>query len=74
MAGSIGPGYDFMALPSGRTVSSAAVAEAIEEVRRAVLDAGARPDYHHAQAERLRREWPTLWRAVEHLVQETGGR
>ena len=38
--------------------------ERVERVRRAFLDEGAYPPYHRRQVERLRQEWPTLYRAI----------
>jgi len=36
----------------------------IEDIRRALLDPGHRPDYHWYQLRRLRKEWPVLYRAL----------
>lgn len=33
-------------------------------IRDALLNEGSRPDVHRAQLDRLRVEWPTLYRAV----------
>ena len=41
---------------------------AADRVVDAWVIAGPRPDYHTAQQQRLRREWPTLAAAVEALV------
>lgn len=39
-------------------------------VVRAITDEGRNPTYHRAQLKRLRREWPTLYNALTHLVSE----
>lgn len=43
-------------------------AAALEELARAVRDSGPRPDIHRQILERQRREWPTLWRAIDRLL------
>lgn len=39
-----------------------------EVVRRAVDDAGPRPDVHREIMARHRAEWPTLWDAIDWLI------
>lgn len=43
-------------------------------VRRAIWDAGPFPSYHREVMERHRREWPTLWKALDELLAPTGAR
>ena len=40
----------------------------VARVRKAMLDEGVHPPYHRRQVERLRQEWPTLYRAIMELV------
>jgi hypothetical protein len=40
----------------------------LSDLRRAILDKGPRPDVHDEIMTRHRREWPTLWRAIDRLV------
>ena len=40
----------------------------VERVRKAFLDEGVHPPYHRRQVERLRKEWPTLYRAIMNLI------
>ena len=42
----------------------------IEALRRAVMDAGPRPDHHYEVMARHQREWPVLWQAIRTLIQE----
>ena len=41
---------------------------ACEELIKAVLDRGPRPDVHDKIMAKHRREWPTLWRAIDKIV------
>lgn len=45
-------------------------ADAIDAVRTAIRDEGPRPKWHRAMMERHRREWPTLWAALDALLAE----
>lgn len=40
----------------------------MSELRDAVRDPGPHPDYHRSVMERHRREWPTLWQAIDRLI------
>lgn len=40
----------------------------IDAVSRAIHDQGPVPGFHRRVADRHRREWPTLWRALDQLV------
>lgn len=40
----------------------------IDHLRQVVVDSGTNPNYHQAQVDRLRKEWPILWDAIESLV------
>lgn len=42
--------------------------QAVEAVRRAVLDAGSHPKHHREVMARHRKEWPTLWLALDALL------
>lgn len=42
--------------------------EKVEAVRKAVADAGPVPSHHRSVLDCHRREWPTLWRALDALV------
>lgn len=42
--------------------------QAIEELRRAIKDKGPVPAYHDDILRRHRREWPTLWEAIDKLL------
>lgn len=44
------------------------VEEAIARLLEAVLDEGPAPGYHREIMGRHRREWPTLWEAIDALV------
>lgn len=39
------------------------------EVRRAIVNTGSHPGYHTTIMNRHRKEWPTLWRALDKLVE-----
>ncbi|WP_080989650.1 hypothetical protein [Mycolicibacterium conceptionense] len=41
--------------------------QALIELDRAVAIPGRNPHYHRAQIARLRRDWPTLWAAIENV-------
>lgn len=41
------------------------LAEALATLDRAIEVKGPVPEYHDAQVARLRREWPSLWEAIE---------
>lgn len=45
------------------------VNHAIERLRLAIEDEGPRPDLHRATLARHRAEWPTLWRAIDNLLE-----
>lgn len=45
-----------------------ALQKAAEEVARAIMDEGIMPGYHREIMTRHRKEWPTLWRALDKLV------
>lgn len=45
-------------------------ADDIDAVRTAIRDEGPRPKWHRAMMERHRREWPTLWAALDALLAE----
>lgn len=40
----------------------------LTELRAAIHNPGINPTYHAEQVARLRREWPTLYRAIHNLV------
>lgn len=40
----------------------------IEQLRHAVEDKGLRPDVHDAIMRRHRSEWPTLWAAIDRIL------
>jgi hypothetical protein len=40
----------------------------VDELRRAIEDPGPRPDIHFEIMARHRREWPTLWAAIDRLL------
>lgn len=44
------------------------IAPAIERLRRAVEDRGPCPDIHLEIMRRHRREWPTLWAAIDEVL------
>lgn len=52
------------------TLAAAAVQvpDAVEQLRTAVANPGRRPDHHGEVMARHRREWPTLWRAIDQLT------
>lgn len=45
----------------------ASLDEALTKLDAAITNPGPRPDYHHAQINRLKQEWPTLWTAIEQV-------
>lgn len=45
-----------------------------ERVLQAWLVEGKNPAYHRAQKERLRREWPTLYQAIQAMAEAFRGR
>lgn len=49
-------------------VAGTALHEGAAMLARAVHDAGPRPDVHNAISARHRREWPSLWRAIDVLT------
>lgn len=50
------------------------MSDALEAVRAAVRDKGSHPAYHDDMMARHRRQWPTLWRALDVLLKSpTGG-
>lgn len=49
-------------------VAGTALHEGAALLARAVHDAGPRPDVHAAISARHRREWPSLWRAIDVLT------
>lgn len=54
-------------LADGRAEARALLGR-IEAVRSAVHEPGPMPNFHRRVADRHRREWPTLWRALDSLV------
>lgn len=40
----------------------------MDAIRNAVLDEGPNPAYHRAMLARHRREWPTLWQAIDAIL------
>ena len=44
------------------------MSEKVEALRRAITDAGPVPEYHRTIMARHRREWPTLWQAIDALL------
>lgn len=44
---------------------------ASDKVVQAWLRPGAYPPYHYAMQEQLKRDWPTLYNAIEELVKES---
>ncbi|MDD2326112.1 MAG: hypothetical protein PHW63_08970 [Alphaproteobacteria bacterium] len=42
----------------------------VQKVRRAIEYPGINPEYHKAQIAHLRAAWPTLWLALEELINE----
>ncbi len=46
----------------------AAIHDAAAKVRDAIKETGPRPDYHWTIMARHRKEWPTLWTAVDELL------
>lgn len=48
---------------------------AIQKMRDAIMVPGPRPRLHWDTVDRLRREWPTLWEAIQELtgLEEVGG-
>lgn len=51
-----------------RSVSN--VEEAAHRVHRAIVDEGPVPPYHNRVMEKHRKEWPTLWAALDELIAE----
>lgn len=42
----------------------------MDDIKKAWVVVGKNPQYHHEQQERLRKEWPTLYKAIiKHLSQ-----
>jgi hypothetical protein len=39
--------------------------QACRKVALAIREAGPNPSYHRAQVDRLMRDWPTLWEAIQ---------
>lgn len=42
--------------------------EAVELVRRAISNPGRVPSWHYAIMRKHRKEWPTLWNALDELL------
>ncbi len=42
----------------------------LEQLREAIENEGPKPRYHREVMERHRREWPTLWAAIDRLLGE----
>lgn len=42
--------------------------EAISEIRAAIFNSGRVPSYHSEVMAKHRREWPTLWHALDKLI------
>lgn len=45
--------------------------QAVDSIRSAIADPGPRPDIHRLIITRHRREWPTLWAAIDELMAAT---
>lgn len=45
----------------------------VEQLARAVYDKGRMPIYHDTVMARHRKEWPTLWAAIDRLLESRGG-
>lgn len=41
---------------------------AVTQLRKAVEDEGAHPEYHRAIMAQVKRDWPTLWDAVRAIL------
>lgn len=48
------------------------MSEAVAGVIEAIFNQGPRPDLHCQILDRHRREWPSLWAALDRLVEEAG--
>jgi hypothetical protein len=62
---------DVRGLPSGhpmRQQISSPVTVAIERVRDAIENEGINPEYHREVMRTFQQEWPSLWRAIKHLL------
>lgn len=53
---------------------SKAQKEAIDNLARVIADEGRNPAYHREQIERLQREWPLLWVAIQRILTTHGKR
>lgn len=42
--------------------------KAIQDLREAIRNEGSHPAWHRGIMERHRREWPTLWKAIDALL------
>ena len=42
--------------------------EALQQLRQAVKDEGPKPRFHREVEMRHRRQWPTLWSAIDRLL------
>lgn len=42
----------------------------VEELRSVINNPGSHPEYHREQLSRLQREWPTLWNAIQGLIND----
>lgn len=43
----------------------------LEQLRAAVENPGPNPAYHYRMMDQHRKEWPTLWNAIDKLLKET---
>jgi hypothetical protein len=59
---------DAESFTAGDLVELANLLAAVGEIRRSVEDEGPEPAYHRAIVKRHRKEWPTLWRALDRLL------
>lgn len=48
------------------------IEEIIVEIRDAILNEGPQPLYHKSVMEKHRKEWPTLWNALDKLIKSQG--
>lgn len=48
------------------------VYEAATKVARAIRNEGPQPEWHRGVMERHRQEWPTLWKALDDLLEVVG--
>lgn len=53
-------------LPAGHVEDE--LRSAVEDLRVTIMNRGPNPSMHDKIMQRHRREWPTLWRAIDHLL------